>query len=363
VALAIDGVCVVIRNAAVEARFPGGIVAYERACPNATYCSDGQICRVAFMVEADAKAFAERLTSYGFGSRRSGEASEMALIAQHFNRLQPCDWLDVDVLVSADADGHQFGVTIAWLRGDNPTTFTAPAGWKPGAWQITSGDDLRNNYEFVAAERGDGGHVETYRHRETGQLLHVARPEISSLTSIQTRYTELWNELKSLEGRPPIAARQQAFTSFAERTTQLVKDSRGQEPGPLLLQGIAARFLKQWGLAAESARAVTVLRPDLIFGWLDLTWALVELGRLDEAESCAREAVGLDASNALALGNLASVLLQRGKVEEAFVTITRALQSDPTNSKNQLIRERIRESRDQPSPETRAPWYRKLWGQ
>jgi hypothetical protein len=363
VALAIDGVCVVIRNAIVEARFPGGIAAYERACPNATYCSDGQICSVAFMVEADAKAFADRLTSYGFESPWSSETSEMALIAQHFHRLQPCDWLDVDVLAIPDAEGRQVGVTIAWLRGDNPTTFTAPAGWKPGALQITSGDDLRNNYEFVGAERGDSGSVETYRCRETGQLLHVGRPEISSVTSIQTRYTELWNELKTLEERPPVAGRQQAFASFAERTAQLVKDSHGQEPGPLLLQGIAARFLKQWGLAAESARAVTVLRPDLIFGWLDLTWALAELGRLDEAESCAHEAVALDAASALALGNLASVLLQRGKVEEAFITITRALQSDPRNSKNQLIRERIREARDQPSPETRAPWYRKLWGQ
>jgi hypothetical protein len=315
------------------------------------------------MVEADAKAFIERLTSYGFGSPWSGEMSEIALIAEHVNRLQPCDWLDVDLLAIADADGRQFGVTIAWLRGDHPTTFTAPAGWKPGASQITSGEDLRHNYEFVGAERGDGGRVETYRHRQTKQLLHVGRPEIVSVTSVQTRYTELWNELKTLEERPPTAARQQAFVSFAERTRQLVQDSRGQEPGPLLLHAHAARFLKQWGVAAESARAVTVLRPDLMFGWLDLTWALAEMGRLDEAESCAREAVGLDAINALALGNLAQVLLQRGKVDEALVTITRALQSDPTNRKNQLIDARIREARDQPSPETRTPWYRKLWGQ
>jgi Flp pilus assembly protein TadD len=121
--------------------------------------------------------------------------------------------------------------------------------------------------------------------------------------------------------------------------------------------------LKQWELAAESARAVTVLRPDLIYGWLDLTWACGELGRLDEAESCARRAVAIDGGSEFAWGNLASVLVQRGDVEEAFTTITRALEIDPANGKNQAIREHIREARDQHVSKTRAPWYRRLWGQ
>jgi hypothetical protein len=57
-ALAIDGICVVVRNVTVDAKFPGGMAAFERESPNATDCSDGRICRVAFMVEADARGFA-----------------------------------------------------------------------------------------------------------------------------------------------------------------------------------------------------------------------------------------------------------------------------------------------------------------
>jgi Flp pilus assembly protein TadD len=361
VAVPIDGVSVVIANAIVEAHFPGGIAAYERESPNGTYCSDGQICRVAFMVEADAKAFAERLTGYGFSSPWSGEISEMALVAQSAYCLHPRDWLEVDLRTIVTADGRQSGATIAWLRGETPAMVAAPAGWTPGAMQIVSVADLQNSYEFVEAKSGDGGRVETYRHRETGQALHIGRPQVTTAASVQAPFMELWNELKDLEDRPLRAGRQQALASFFERTAQLVKDTHAREPGRLLLHGIAARFVKQWELAAESARAVTVLRPDLIEGWLDLTWALAELGRLDEAESCAHEAVALDTTHAPALGNLASVLLHRGKVEEAFVTITSALQSDPANSRNQLIRERIREARDQVIPETHAPWYRKLW--
>jgi len=360
-ALVISGVSVVISNAIVEARFPGGVAAYERECPNATYCSDGQISRVAFMAEADAKAFTEGLTRYGIIGPWSGGSSNIAIIAQHFNSLHPGDWLEIDLRTIVAADGRQFGATLAWLRGTNPTTVAVPPGWNPEGMHMLTFTDLRNSYEFVNVERGDGGSVETYRHRETGQLIHIGRPQIS--TAVQEQYVELLNELKNLEERPLRAGRQQALASFAERTAQLVKDSHAQEPGPLLLRGIAARLLKQWELAAESARAVTVLRPNLIEGWLDLTWALGVLGQLDEAESCARHAVAIDAQSPYALGNLASVLVQRGAVEEAFSTIGRALEIDPANDKNQRLREQIRVARDQAVSSTCAPWYRRLWGQ
>jgi hypothetical protein len=68
------------------------------------------------------------------------------------------------------------------------------------------------------------------------------------------------------------------------------------------------------------------------------TWALAELGRLDEAESTARQAVALDANSAPALGNLASVLLH-------------------------LILKRICEACGQQVSGTRALWYRRLWAQ
>jgi tetratricopeptide (TPR) repeat protein len=259
-------------------------------------------------------------------------------------------------------DGRQFGVTLVWLRGEAPSALVAPAGWTPGGLQVLSGPDLKDNYEFVGAQTRGGGRVETYRHRESGELIYIGRPQISPVTNIQTRYVELLNELKELEERPLRADRQQALASFSERTSQLVKDSHVQEPGPLLLQGIAARLLKQWELAAESFRAVTVLRPDLIHPWLDLTWSLAELGRLDEAESCARHAVALDTNNAQALGNLASVLLQRGDVEQAFTTINHAVEHDPTDSTNRRILERICKARGQQDSVTRAPWYRRLWG-
>lgn len=360
-ALAIYGVSVVISNTTAEARLPGGLAAYERECPNGTYCSDGRICAVAFMVEADARAFIEHLTSYHFQAPRSGDPSDVALIAEGVGCLHPCDWLDVDLRTAVAADGQQVEVTIAWLRGETPGPVMRPAGLKPGALQSVSGADLRL-YDLVGTERDDGGRVETYRHRDTGQVIFVGRPEIITPTSIRTRYLELTKALKELEERPQRKGYLQASKSFYERTRQLVKDTHAQEPGPLLLQGIAARLLGEWELAAESFRAVTALRPSFVLGWLDLTGALGVLGRPDEAESCARQAITLDANSPLALGNLAWVLLKRGNVEEAFTTINRALENDPTNVKNQLILRSICEARDQRVVETRTPWYRRLRG-
>jgi len=59
---------VLIRNATVKQRLRGGMQEYERRCPNDTFCTDGQICRVGFMVIADAVSYIDHLESLGFAS-------------------------------------------------------------------------------------------------------------------------------------------------------------------------------------------------------------------------------------------------------------------------------------------------------
>src|SRR5947209_6051739 len=50
-------ISVVVRNATIEAHFPGGMLAFARSCPNQTFCTDGTISRVGFMVQQDAETF------------------------------------------------------------------------------------------------------------------------------------------------------------------------------------------------------------------------------------------------------------------------------------------------------------------
>jgi len=57
---------VVVLNATIEVRFPGGLEEYERQCPNATFSSDRSISRVGFMEFEDAEAYVLDLTKFGF---------------------------------------------------------------------------------------------------------------------------------------------------------------------------------------------------------------------------------------------------------------------------------------------------------
>jgi hypothetical protein len=63
------------------------------------------------------------------------------------------------------------------------------------------------------------------------------------------------------------------------------------------------------------------------------------------------------------IGESGGVLFQRDKLNEAFVTISTALQRDPDDRMNQALFERIVVTRDQSRSEARVPWYRKLWRQ
>jgi Flp pilus assembly protein TadD len=118
---------------------------------------------------------------------------------------------------------------------------------------------------------------------------------------------------------------------------QLVEDTQAREPGPLHLQGIAARLRKQWDEAASLFYQVTALRPEYLDGWLELAWTLASLRRFDEAERAARTAVELDPDSASALGNLAGILLEQGKVAEARSVARKARLVDQADVKNKTL--------------------------
>jgi Flp pilus assembly protein TadD len=77
--------------------------------------------------------------------------------------------------------------------------------------------------------------------------------------------------------------------------------------------------------------------PEYLDGWLELTWALASLRRFEEAESAARKAVELAPDRADALGNLAAVLLEQGRLDEARQLAKKALMADPADAKSKAV--------------------------
>lgn len=87
------GFSVVIRNSAIEQQFPGGLRAFEDACPNQTLCSDGFLTRVGFMALDDANFFRLRLVAQELAKLRDDGEGEIALVQQDRGCLSSCDWL------------------------------------------------------------------------------------------------------------------------------------------------------------------------------------------------------------------------------------------------------------------------------
>jgi tetratricopeptide (TPR) repeat protein len=344
---------VLIRNATVEQRLPGGMQEYERRCPNGTYCTDGQICRVGFMVAADAASYIDYLDSLGFARPTRDGSPEVAIVNHVTGFVQPCDWLELNRI---DLGGDS-PTAVAWLRGTALSQFVAPPHWKPGKMVQIARKELSKR-EFLGTKEG----VDVFRDKATGELLYVGRtlegapPAHISRAMVQERFSSLADELTRLGAleNAPSGDYQGNVVSCHQRAKQLVEDTQAGEPGPLQLQGIAARLLKRWDEAASVFRRVTELRPEYLAGWLELTWALASLRRFEEAEHAARRAVDLDPDGAGALGNLAAVLLERDKVDEARVVAEKALAADPVDAKNQAVVAAI----ERAAPRARSWWRR-----
>jgi hypothetical protein len=333
----IEGVNVVIRNAVVEERLPGGMQEYERRCPNATFCTDGDVCRVGFMTIADASAYIENLVSLGF-ARPSAEGSpEVALITQAVGFHFPCEWLELDWV---DLDDGQ-SAEVVWAQGTTLSTLVAPPNWKPGKIRQFTAKDLGERAEFLGTENG----VDIFRDKTTGEELYVGRtlkgapPASINSSSVQERFASLTDELTHLGAfeNAPAGDYRGNLSSLHQRAKQLVEDTQALEPGPIHLQGLVARLLNEWDEAASLFGRVTELRPEYLGGWLELTWALASLRRFEEAERAARRAVDLDPKSASTLGNLAAVLLEQGKIDEARQLAEKAVKADPADTKNRTI--------------------------
>lgn len=152
---------VILQNSKIEAIYPGGLEEYKSVCPNATFCTDDEICRIGFMALTDAENFINSLERMGF--RRDSGA--FALLDEGKGLLQPCAWIMF---------GRVQGIAAAWLIGSQLKILVAQPGWSPrqrAASTYITHADLERDYERIGARDG----VETYRNRESGELVYIGR--------------------------------------------------------------------------------------------------------------------------------------------------------------------------------------------
>jgi hypothetical protein len=358
-AINFGGFAVIVRNATLEGRFPGGVEAYAQQAPNGTFTSDGTICAVSFCVFDDASLWANKLVAGGL-SDPAAASEDIAIVSGLGHLLTQSLWLKCGLRIGTDAGGASADVPLAWVIDEEPVTFSPPPGWRHTIFEVVSAHDLQQNYEVANVRQPDGtGVVIAYRHRINGRVLYVGRPSLGADDQRAT-YLRLQNELGRLLAMPISKSRENDLASLLDEAGALARASNDQAIEPIWVQGVAARLLGRWKLAAESLRKVTELNPSVLGAWLELTWALAKLDRLEEAEVSARRAVDIDGRSAPARGNLAGVLLQLGRPEEALPEITLAVELDPTDAIHQMLLERVRQALHHADvPAEPVPWYKR----
>ena len=166
----IEGISVVVRNETLEEKYPGGVVAYCLGCPNQTFCSDGRLTRVGFMVPNDVGFFVRILQKRGLLWADSEKRfRDIAVVDQLAGPTSTCDWLVYERQLE--------GPNYALLSGTEPGELAVPRDW---CYEESLSKDFVYTHKSVAdrwrAAEGHRDGNDLFIHPRTGQQIVCARP-------------------------------------------------------------------------------------------------------------------------------------------------------------------------------------------
>lgn len=137
--------------------------------------------------------------------------------------------------------------------------------------------------------------------------------------------------------RSPISWAEEAKAQFAagkfDKAVAAYKQALAQDPRNAdYLVGLARTqiFAQEYEAALESAQNALLVAPDSAKTRAIYAWALRELGRTDEAQAAATQAIGLDANYAPAHAYYSFVLNDQLNWDQGFQEAQTALSLDPT---------------------------------
>lgn len=335
-AVFVDGTNIIVRVDALERIYPGGLNGLERDCPNQTFCTDGYIARIGFMADLDASRFINYLVDQGLTHKMASQCIDLTIFSAIEGVEEGCDWLNV----SHDQRGFDF----AWHAGNLPGEIVAPEIVDMDNYKepltFYSPEDIAEHLEFI---REDGA-VRVFRDKRDGKILYSGRTTSLSNEAIEARVKELWDRTFQLEAEAGEARRthdqekgQAIYSELLDIAEESERLSDDKVPQSIYLAGLVRRVLEMWEDAQlwfSRFAANHPFHPDI---WLELTWCLAMMGRMEESLEAARKAHEIAPDSPAALGNLAAALQGVGKTEEAKRYLNQALRIDPSDHKNQQM--------------------------
>jgi hypothetical protein len=348
-AVVIEAYNLVIRNAAVESRFPEGMIAFEADCPNRTFCTDGLICRIGFTALPDLFAYVAHLQPYGFIVPGPEGSPEMAIVDAQTGLHFPCEWLVLEEIPYAGDS-----LTVALVPGTDPSSWVAPEGWRLRSFSERMERIHLDDLEYVGIV--PDSMVQVHVHRKTGEIIYAGRADSTAQSELDVLRQEL-AYLLLVEEQKPGSAWKHVGTCY-QRAKALALSADWKDVGPpLYLSGVFARLLGNWDRAEAVFRRLTALEPGHLEGWLELTTVLAHRRRFRQAEEAARAALALAPQEGRTLANLAGVLCRTGRLDEARSLAHQAVQASPADRKCRRVLAAV----DAAAQRRANPWWRGLW--
>jgi hypothetical protein len=337
---------VVVRNATIDARFPGGTPAFARSCPNNTFCTDGTISRVGFMAHDDARTFINHLVANGLASSLAEATSEIALVVQGHGFVYSCDWLQLGLF-----DGRP----SVWLAGAVRGRLFLPQS------ELTSGiprpirlEELGESFEFIGLKAN--GKLEVYRNKTTGELRYVGRPfhpvwkwwqvwKRWQATVNADNHNQIYQSACDLIN--PYIAHQLEHPPLENSARKHLQ--RGRDMLWRVLQFNPSNWTALWylGIANKCLRELEPAYDDFHRAYAlekanpnvgrELVGICIALGKGEEAVNISREILEREPTNPGLISNYALALLIAGNVQEAEAAVESSLKLKPDDPITQYL--------------------------
>jgi hypothetical protein len=153
-AVLVEGISVVVRRSAIDAKLDGGWTRFVEDVPNATLCMDDDLARVGFLSPDEVGAFIDHLEQQGLTFVLDGRFQDMAVVDQLRGPTLPVDWLEYAQFPYGEDGGK---VAACWLF-EGPRMGAGihmPQGGvdiaTPRGWDYE--DSLSAKFDFVPTEQ------------------------------------------------------------------------------------------------------------------------------------------------------------------------------------------------------------------
>ena len=139
-AVLVEGLSVVVRNAALDKKFQGGAAMFQDGLCNEAICFDNDLTCVHLRSPDEVGAFIGWGEGMGLTAARNGECVDIVVIDQRQGPTLKCNWIAHSVLEVDDGD-MKCMVRVCWLSSDRHPGFgtrvpslqfdiAMPPGWR-----------------------------------------------------------------------------------------------------------------------------------------------------------------------------------------------------------------------------------------